>query len=289
MKKKGHSRRRARGSRIITTISVTLVLTVVGLVALIGLVASGVGRSLKSNIGLQVIVNDESTPQQLDSLTAQLNGSPFVDSLRFTSAEEINAKIRAELGEDELADINPFQPEYDVTVKPQWASADSLNAIAARLSALGAVYEVTVHTEMVNSVNTTINTTMAILLAVAAVLLAISFALIFNTVSMEVYAQRLVIHTMQYVGATRAHILLPYIMRSIVMGIMAGFAASLIIVGLTCWGSAVYPTLMRYIAPAEIAALCGILIVAGAAISSLATWIAGARYVSRTYDEIFEN
>lgn len=289
MRTNGHIRRRARGARVITTISVALVLTVVGLVGLIGVVASGVGRMVRSELGLTVIVAEESTAEQLDSLTTRLQTAPYLESLTYTSAEEINAQMLAYVGEDQLLDINPFQAEYDVKVKPHWTSADSLEAIAAQLSPMGAVYEVAVHTKMVRSVNTTINTTMAILLAVAAVLLTISFALIFNLVTMEIYAQRLVIHTMQYVGAKRYHILRPYIKRSILMGIVAGIAASGIVVGLACWGSAVYPSLNRYLAPVEIAVMCGILIVAGAAISSLATWIAGARYVSRTYDEIFEN
>lgn len=288
MKQKGNSRRRSRGTRIITTVSVALVLTVIGIVALIGRVASGVTDSLRNEMGLVVIVAEEATPIQLDSLKRQLQSAPYAAETKYTSAEQINERMRHELGEEDLADINPFQAEYSIKVKPQWARADSLQNIASRLSSLSAVYEVVVHTEFVTSVNHTVSTVVAILLVVAAVLLAISFVLIFNMVSMEVYAQRMVIHTMQYVGATRRYIMRPYIIRSILIGIIAGVIASLLLSGLIVWAAQYYPTLERYLTWIDAATIFGLLLAGGALISALATWIAAAKYLRRNYDEIFE-
>ncbi|MCM1292221.1 MAG: permease-like cell division protein FtsX [Bacteroides sp.] len=289
MKKKHKSRMKSRGARIITTVSVALVLTVIGLVTMMSRVADNVANSLRANIGLVVVVADEATPQQVDSLKLKLKQSAWVAQTTYTSAEEVNARMISDLGDADLADINPFQAEYTVKVKPQWTSADSLQSLARQLKRMSAVYEVGVHAEMVRNVNQTVNTVMIVLLVVAAAMLIISFVLIFNTVSMDVYTHRMVIHTMQYVGATRGFIMRPYIIRSIVNGIIAAAVAVALLSGLLAWGQTVYPVLMNYINWIDMALLAGALTLTGALICGVATWIAALKYLRRNIDEIYEN
>lgn len=289
MKQKGYSRRKARGTRLLTLISVALVLTIAGIVALIGRVASGVTDAMRNDLGLEVIVAEDATPQALDSLSRTLKTSPYIASVKYTSAEDVNKKMRGIIGDDNLADVNPFQAEYNIKVKQQWSSADSLQSIAHRLTTMGAVYETVVHADMISSINSTISTVAAILLVVTTIMLAISFVLILNTVRLEVYAQRLVIHTMQYVGAKRGYIMRPYIIRSLLTGIAAGIVAGIILAALTAWGNRTYPTLSSYLSWGDVAVITGALMVAGALISGLATWVAAAKYLSRNYDEIFEH
>lgn len=290
MKQKTKSRRRARGTRLLTTISVALVLTLAGLVALIGRVATGVTEAVRGEMGqVTVIVADEAAQPQADSLKNALAGAPWCEAMTYTSAEEINEQMRRELGDEDLAEINPFQAEYSIKVKEEWRSADSLQAIATRLKGSSAVYDAEVHTQKVASVNRTINTVMAVLLVVAGIMLIISFALILNTVRLEVYAQRLVIHTMQYVGATRAYIMRPYIIRSLLRGAIAGIIAGIVLAMLTMWASRSYPTLTNYLPWGDVAVATAILMAAGAALSALATWAAASKYLRRNYDEIYEH
>lgn len=286
MKQKPKKRLHVGGTRIITTISVSLVLTLLGIVGLTGLVAERVTDTLRSNIGLVVIVNDEATQGDRNALDSRLKTMPQVLDAKYTSADEINTLMRAELGDDDLADINPFQSEYEVRMKPQWSSADSLQAIAKRLDNLDAVYEVKVHTEIANNVNHTINTTILILLVIAGALLIISFVLIFNTVNMEVYAQRYVIHTMQYVGARPWFIMRPYIVRALLTGIFAAMIATALLSVLIIWSSSVYPVLATYIDWQRAGCIFAILALTGALICALATWIAARRYLHRSFDRI---
>lgn len=288
MKKKRKSRFRVRGSQIVSTISVTMVLIVLGIVALTALVAHHVTDGLRSGIGMVVIVDELAPDAAADSLSKELNSAPYVRSLSYATAEEVHNRWKEQLGEDELPDVNPFQPEYEVKVKSQWSSADSLQAIAGRLSAMTAVYDVKVHKEIAASINRTVSTVVLVLLVVALALLVISFVLIRNTVSMEVYAQRVVIHTMQYVGARPAFIRRPYVVRSMVSGVIAGLIASAILAGLLLWVSSVNNSIMQAIGWGGASVVFAILIATGAAVCALAALMSANKYLRRSYDEIFE-
>ena len=211
---------------MISTVSVALVLTLLGMVALTGIVAQRVSDTFRSGIGMVVIVDETASASALDSLKGELKKGLWVKASTYSSAEEVNARWQEELGDIEISELHPFQPEYVVSVKPRWSSADSLERIASRLSTYPAVYEVKVHKDMAVSVNRTLNSAVMIILIVCAVLLVISFVLISNTVGMELYSQRMVVHTMQYVGARPSFIRRPFVGRSIVNGVMAGIVAS---------------------------------------------------------------
>lgn len=288
MRQKRRIRRKARGARFITTLSVILVLTVLGLVALTGLVAGSVTQTLRSGVGIVVIVNEESAPKEKQALDKHLKSLPEASSVTFTSADKINEMMIKELGDEELAEINPFQGEYDVKVKAQWSSPDKLKALAARLKGNPAVYEVKVQTEMASNVNRTVNAVAVVLLVMAGVLLAISFVLMFNTVAMEVYAQRAVIHTMQYVGARMGFILRPYIIKSVVTGAIAGVVSSVLLCVMIAWIVSSYPVVTANLGWKPMAVVFASLTAAGTIVCVLATWVAASRYVRSSFDKLYE-
>ncbi len=288
MKHNRRIRRKARGARFITTVSVILVLTVVGLVALTGLVAGSVTQTLRSGIGIVVIVNEESSPEAKQALDKHLKSLPEASSVEYTSADKINQMMIKELGDEELAELNPFQGEYAVKVKAQWSSPEKLKALAAKLKSNPAIYDVKVQTEMASNVNRTVNAVAVVLLVVAGVLLIISFVLMFNTVAMEVYAQRAVIHTMQYVGARMGFILRPYIIRSLATGVIAGVVSSGLLCVLIVWVMTSYPVVTANLGWEPVAIVFISLTAAGTMVCGLATWIAASRYVRRSFDKIYE-
>lgn len=288
MKHNRRIRRKARGARFITTVSVVLVLTVLGLVALTGLVAGSVTQTLRSGIGIVVIVNEESAPEAKQALEKHLKTMPEASAVEYTSAEKINQMMIKELGDEELAELNPFQGEYAVKVKAQWSSPDKLKALAAKLKSNPAVYDVKVQTEMASNVNRTVNAVTVVLLVMAGVLLVISFVLMFNTVAMEVYAQRAVIHTMQYVGARMGFILRPYIIRSVATGVIAGVVSSGLLCVLIAWVVTSYPVVTANLGWEPVAIVFASLTAIGTMVCGLATWIAASRYVRRSFDKIYE-
>lgn len=288
MKPNRPRRSHSRGSQLISIVSVSLVLVICGVVALTAVSMHNVGRQIRSGVGMVVIVDELAPDASSDTLAATLKSAPYVESSTFVPAEEVNKRWAEQLGDDELLEINPFQPEYEVTVSAGYTSPDSLEAVAERLHRLTAVYDVKVHSEMARNVNTTLNSLMLVLLAVAGAMLVISLVLINNTVRMEIYAKRTVLNTLLYVGATRGFIRRPYVMRGLWEGAVAGVVASGLLAAFRVWIERSYAPAAEVLPWEACVAVSAMLVVAGSVLCACAAWMAATRYLRRSYDRMFE-
>lgn len=275
-----------RGSLFVSTVSIAMVLVVIGIVTFIGLVANRVSDDLRSGFEAVVIVDESAAAGAVDTLVQTLKSAAYVEALTYTSAEEVNKQWLSRLGDEELADLCPFQAEYSVKIKREWFSADSLQSVASQMKALPAVYEVKMPLNIAGSVDSTINTVMFVLTVIAAVLLLITIVLIYNTASMSIQARRVVIHTMQYVGARPSFICRPYMFSSALSGLIGGVVASIVLVGLLLWVRGVMPVVFDAVGWKSAVVVFLSLTAAGIAVGVIATMIAVNSYLRRRYEDV---
>lgn len=172
--------------------SVSLVLLLLGVGAILGLFAREVTGQIKANIGFDVSMTDAASDGEILRLKRQLAAAPYTASVKYISKEEALHYWQQETGEDlmEVLGFNPLTAEFEVHVKPDYASVDSLMMIKSQLSRNTAIDEVQIHQDQVERINRNINNIVAVLGVVAVVLMVISFALINNTVRLTVYSRR---------------------------------------------------------------------------------------------------
>ena len=220
-------------AQITATISVALVLLLIGIIAMLGIAAHSITRNIKENIGFDIVLTDTATDAEVNQLKSKWTASPYTASVRYYSKEDALMNWEEETGENlmDVLGINPFSGELEVKVKADYASSDSINKIITPLKSLPYVHEVNVHTELVDSINRNINSVSLILIIITCALLFISFALINNTVRLTVYSRRFIIHTMKLVGATGSFIRRPFINANVVSGIISALIASAILAG----------------------------------------------------------
>lgn len=278
-------------SHLTTIVSVTLVLLIIGTMALIGIAAAGETRSLKEKIELSVVTADSVTDTQAGALLAEIKKRPYVNSARLITRKQALDNWTKQTGEnlEEVFGVNPLSPEIAFTLKEEYTAPDRMNAISRSLSGLPGVEGVAVpDVEMVKSMNENIEKFSWILGGIAAVLLVISFVLINNTVHLTVYSRRFTIHTMQLVGATNWFITRPIIRSNMLSGIISGIAASgILAAALAGAGSTRLLDTGRLVPPLTEGILFAGLLLAGTVICSLAAWIAAAKYLRRDYDRLF--
>lgn len=134
----GKSQQRSKVSffnaNITSIISVALVLLLFGLVAVITIAGDSLTRQIKENIGFTLVLRDSVSTAQTDRLVVELQQSPKVAAVELISADKALEQWSQEMGEDpmQIAGVNPFSPEIEVSVRAQYANIDSLNAIIAR-------------------------------------------------------------------------------------------------------------------------------------------------------------
>lgn len=280
---------RSLSVQMTAVVSVTLVLLLLGIVATLGMFAQNVTTDIKEQMGFDVLLEDTLTEEEINAFKQRFSEANYVSSFTYHSPEEILNDWRTEMGEDlnELLDMNPFLPEFEVNVKAEYASADSLDAIMLPLSETAGVHEVNGHTEIVESVSNNLSKAMMILVIIMLALLPISLVLINNTVRLTIYSRRFTIHTMKLVGASRSFIRKPFLISNMLQGLIAGVLAGGLLAGVYAyvWNTNEVP--MDTLTQEMLIATCGGLLIIGPILCLLAAAWSTQRYLNRSYDELF--
>lgn len=288
MAEKRASRISTFGSRLTSIISVTLVLLIMGMLAMIGVATHSLSDTIKSNVGLIIKIQPQAGETEIENIRRQIGNSPYVASCIYTSADEVLAQeLEYEADIIELIDENPYSAELDIRVKPAYACADSINKISAHLSGDETISEILTDSTVIDNVNSSLNKLSVILMIIAAALLTISLVLINNTVSLSVYSRRFVIHTMKLVGATGGFIRRPFITAGIYNGIISAILASAILAGTQVYITTIDPALKEILPWHYSAITYAALILAGIIICGTASIVATNRYLRSDYDEMF--
>ena len=234
MGKKSHNKKsssRIIGSRLVTILSSSLVLLILGVVAFMTVLSVEVSNLVKERIGFSVVVEDNIDKADLKSLDTLIKRSPYTKSYRFVSKEDAIEELSCELGEnpEEFLGFNPLNASYEVKLNAVYANNDSIKKIEKEIMAVSkSINEFNYRKEIVELVNDNMKKAGTILLGIAAGLFLISFMLINNTIRLHIYSKRFLIHTMKLVGATSWFIRKPFIKSNIING----FLASLIAIGM---------------------------------------------------------
>ena len=96
----GQRKKRIAGSYFVSTLSISLVLVVVGILVFILLNAKLVSDHVKQNIGFSIIVKDNVNEAEIKKMQKILDTKPFVSSSVFISKVEAAREFKEELGED---------------------------------------------------------------------------------------------------------------------------------------------------------------------------------------------
>ncbi len=279
-------------TRATATVSVALVLFILGLASLVGIAAHRVTEGIKENIGFVVLFNENITASDIDAVRKMITSNPGIAKCDYSSPEVVLERWQKIVGDDEdimsLAEVNPFVGEMDVRVTPAYASPDSIDAIVSPLMLMPQVSDVKVHAEMIDRVNNTLRSVTIGLLIVAVALLIISFVLIFNTVRLSVYARRFTIHTMKLVGATPGFIRRPFLIDNIVNGLIAGIIAVAALSLLIYYCRALDLSVAALFDLSIILPVFAGVIVVGVLLCLVAALFATNRYLRLSYDEMFK-
>ncbi len=278
-------------AHLTTVVSVTLVLLIIGIIALITVSAASETRRLRERLEVSVVMADTVSNARAEALAKEIEKSPYALSVGVVSKEAALKIWKADTGEDleALFGVNPLSPEVAFTVKSGYSSEDSLRVIEKRISGLEGVAGVALpDSAMVESMNRNIERFSIVLGVIALVMVIISFVLINNTVHLAIYARRFTIHTMQLVGATSGFIRSPFVKSNMLSGLLAGLVASAIMaVALVAAPGAGFDNVADYISWLVYGVVAAGMIAVGVLLCGMAAWMATSRYLDKDYGELF--
>jgi len=272
-----------------STISMSMVLFLVGLVSLLLFLARDLSTYVKENINLSVIMDDASGRQDAKRVEDYLKASPYAKTVEYISKEDALKDHIANLGENpkEFLGYNPLKASIEVKLHSQYANNENVSMIQTKLKAFEHISRVVYQKDMVSLVNDNVSKVSLILLGLAVILLFVSVALINITIRLSLYSDRFLINTMKLVGATPWFIRRPYISSSMLNGFAASMISIVLLSGVVYFVQYEFGMPGSIIQPLTAVIVCSIVILLGITLTAISSYFSVGRYLRMNINDMY--
>ena len=282
-------KRKVRRSYIVSTVSISLVLFLLGSVGYMLAAAMNATRALRDGVTLSIELDnsvDEARRAELADELAAIEGVTrieYIDRQEKIDDADFRRMFAAEI--DEILDDNPLRSSFEVAVEA--ADRTATDALVDRFSAMRGVVYVAYPAAMIERLHATISKITIVLAAFGGALLVISLILLNNTIRLAIFSRRYLINTLKLVGATKGYIMRPFLATAAKQGIWAGVVAGLLFGASAAALSGAMPEIVSTSELVKIGATAGAMILCGLIISLLFTAFAVNKFVNMKSNKIF--
>jgi cell division transport system permease protein len=267
-------------------LSITLILILAGVNLLVGHAFSQVLDGFRAKVSeISVNVADGTPLQTVYDFQQQLATDPRVTGVKFITKDEALAAFKADPNNVVLAaqiDGNPLDAKLEVRVA-KLDDVAAIDTLARRWSGVDPTDPTNYQGDFVNRM-LQLSTWLGIAgVGLLAILVVVSIVIVMNTIRTAVYHRRKEIEVMKLVGATEWFVRGPFVIEGVMTGLIAAsFALALLVI-------AYQPAVDRFRAdvafiplsydPAFVVSLAQDLLIGGALLGALGSYIGVRRYV----------
>ncbi len=282
-------RRRLANAYLSSVVSISLVLLLVGVASMLLVNTRSVSDYFKENLQISVIMKQEVSDDEAAAYQKEVASKPYVHETELITRARGEQEMAEMLGTDFLSvfETSPIPVSVVVTLDAAYVSPDSLRVVEKEMSASPIVDEVVYQKSLVDALNANLSRISMVLGVFIALMLFISFVLINNTMRLNVFARRFTVHTMKLVGATRAFIRGPFLVRAAFLGLFASLIALVMLTGLLFVLRAEFSQLFEVFTLPRLLIVMGIVVASGLVICVSSTWFVVNKLVSLDKDELY--
>ena len=282
-------RRRLLSARVSSILSMALVLLLVAVASMLLLSASDVSDYFKENMQISVVFDQQAREAEAMACRDRLAAEPWAAQVQWVSKEQGVEEMEEMLGKDFLTvfDASPIPYSLNVSLKAEYVTPQKMDSLLVAVANLPLVEDVIWQKSLVEALNANMRTISTILGVLIIVLMFISGVLIGNMVRLSLFNSRFTIHTMRLVGATKAFIRRPFLVESLLQGIVAALLAdAVLLVGLLVMKASA-EQLFSIFTLAQTVRVILITIAAGIALSVGTTFFVVGRMVRLKKEELY--
>ena len=283
------SKGRMTSSYLTQIVSISLVLFLLGLLGFVLINARELSDYFRESLSFSVMLDEDAKEADIRMLQKDLDAKHFVKSTEYISKDQAAENLREELGEDFLSFMgyNPLLPSIDVYLLAEYTQPDSVLNIERYLMDYDVVNEVYFQESFLHLINENVKKISVFLLIFSGLLLFISLTIINNTIRLSVYSKRFIIRTMQLVGATRSFIRKPFLLRSVVHGIIAALFSVVLLMAILYFVEQEFYLLFTLQDIGLLLILFGSIIVLGILINLISTFFSVTKYLGISEDKLY--
>ncbi|MFC5408916.1 cell division protein FtsX [Larkinella bovis] len=275
--------------------SLTSALFLIGFCGMLVLQSKKLVRYIRENNEVRVFLDKDLTSDKLARLNAEIIKKPYVlyngssPQVTFVSKDVAAKEFMADTQENfsNFLNENPLRDSYRIKLQEDYFEEARLQEVKADLEDVNGVFEVIYQENIVDEINKNITKIYIIMSVFAVIMLVIIIVLMNNTIRLALYSQRLLIRSMQLVGATNGFIQLPFLRRGMLQGLISGLVAAALLFILLQVALRNIDGLATLQEPEKTGILLGSVIILGIIIGLISTFQAVHRYLQLSLDDLY--
>ncbi len=278
-------------SYIYAILGVSLVLFLLGFFSLTMLQARQLIRIFKEKVNVIVELKRDADQQDMIHFEEAIENEIYVkeSSVKFISKDDAIELLREDFGEEFLTmDFN--NPLYDVisfNVAANHMDTEQLVEIKEALKKNPIVRDVYYQEGLVDNISKNIEKVGLFALLISILFIFVALTLIHNTIKLALYANRFLIKNMELVGATWAFISRPFLVRSLINGLISAGIAIFGILVLTFLARLQLPELAHIQSVGTFIAVFILLLLVGAFITVASTYFVVHKYLKTNIKDLY--
>lgn len=231
---------RTRSTFVSSLVTIALVLFFLNLFAAGAIYSHILFEYSQENFEVMVQLPDHVGQDKQVAFGDFLKGQPFVKEIHYVSKDDAGKIWETENGAEfmEIMDgINPLPASYNFKLKLEYIQTDSVAKIQQLLEdqTILQVQDVTYPMSDIEQLRANTFGFIKIGLIIGALVTLIAFFIVNSTIRLAIYGKRLLIRTMQLIGATSGFIRWPFVRMGMLQGCLGAVLADLLLLGLI-WG-----------------------------------------------------
>lgn len=284
-----YQKRRLQSSYLSVIISISLVLFLIGIIGLFVIKANSITEHFKEKVTMTIFLNDNAKKKDVEILKAELKKAAYTKSVIYISKKEAAKKYSEEIGEDFIKFLgdNPLKNAIDLSLKSAFVTPEKMAEIEKNLLIRSIIAEVSYDKPLIELLTKNITRLSFWMLLFSGVFTLIAVVLINSSIRLSVYSKRFTIKTMQMVGATKGFIRVPFIWKSIQLGIWGAVLSILGLVAFILYINKTIPELEMLSNYEMLGILFAAIIILGILITWISTFFATQRFLNLRTDELY--
>ena len=282
------NRRRLISTYFSVVVSITLVLFLTGVLGLLLVNSKKVADHFKEQIVMTIYVKDSAKEVELKQLQKTLRLNSATKKVTYVSKEDASKIHANEIGEDfmEFLGYNPLLNSIDVYFKAPFLNPVMVSKLSKDISLYSYVNEVVYDRPLLELLDQNIKKITFWMLLASSLFILIAILLINSSIRLSIYSKRLIIKTMQLVGATKSFIRRPFIKIHLMMSTLGSIIAMSGMVLVIYEMQKRFPELQIFENPLEqVLVFVGVFLL-GLGMTIISTFFATQRYLNLKSDSV---
>ena len=282
-------KRRVLNTYFSLVLSISLVLFFLGCLSILLINSKKISNHFKEQIAITMYLTESIKPFEIKQLENSLLLKEETKKIEFISKDDAAADLIKEIGENfiDFLGYNPLLNSINVYMNSNFVNTISLNNLKDFYEDKEYIQEVIYDQPLVELLNDNLNKISNWLIAICLIFLVISMLLINSSIRLSIHSKRLIIKTMQLVGAKKSFIRRPFITKYLALSLLSSVISISLLIVLIVYLDEKFSSLNLLKYPHEFFIIFSFLILSSVFITLISTYFATQKFLNVNTSDIY--